>query len=517
MSAWRVFSYALIMLMVLGACVRNQPQVVVITATAQTAQEVPLATSAVITPELPSVYVFPTLDPTRPVNDTPTELEYVVKAGDTLYGIASQNNVSLETLLKVNNISDPNLLTVGQVIVLPAPPSEVSEAFKIIPDSRLVRGPGSRQFDVVEFVNQQPGYIRIATDIVDDKILSATEVVERISVEFSVDARLLLILLEYQSAWLTTLELSDDAKIYPIQGRISEDGVDRSGLYKQLAWAANQLNRGYYDWKYNGTTTLELKDGTRLRYADGLNAGTVSIQYFLSLQYDYVPWSQAINREGFYRIYTTYFGDPFINAVDLLVPTNIQQPELTLPFSQGQTWLFTGGPHGGWGSGSAWAAVDFAPPDDRPDGSPLCYTSDFWTTAVANGVVTHSKDGMVILDLDNDGDETTGWVILYLHMANDMRVQAGAYVNVGDVIGRPSCEGGFSTATHMHIARRYNGDWIPVNCEACITSYTIPAFVMSGWTLFGLANQEYQGYMQKNGEERSAEQGRLTTINQVSW
>ena len=193
------------------------------------------------------------------------------------------------------------------------------------------------------------------------------------------------------------------------------------------------------------------------------------------------------------------------------MPVDLVQPQLTFPFPSGETWFFTGGPHGGWGNGSAWSAVDFAPPDDRPDGSTLCYISDYWTTALGDGIIVRSSNGTVILDLDGDGDETTGWAILYLHMASVGRVSEGTVVKMGDRIGRPSCEGGFSTATHLHLARMYNGEWIPVNEQGA------PPFVMNGWTLYGYSGQEYQGYMDKNDERREAEQGRLTPINRVTW
>ena len=132
-------------------------------------------------------------------------------------------------------------------------------------------------------------------------------------------------------------------------------------------------------------------------------------------------------------------------------------------------------------------------------------------------MVARSDKGIVVLDLDGDGDETTGWTILYLHMATDGRVPLGAQVKIGDKIGRPSCEGGFSNATHMHIARRYNGEWIPVTCDVCSSGKITPAFVLNGWSVIGLANQEYQGYMIKGGDRRDAEQGRLTPINRISW
>src|SRR5690625_513439 len=44
---------------------------------------------------------------------------YVVKAGDTLSGIANRFNTTVNELVKLNNISNPNLIRVGQKIKLP--------------------------------------------------------------------------------------------------------------------------------------------------------------------------------------------------------------------------------------------------------------------------------------------------------------------------------------------------------------------------------------------------------------
>lgn len=442
---------------------------------------------------------------------------YSVQAGDTLSGIAAANGISLDMLLSVNTLSNPDQLTIGQVINLPAMPEAETGSFVIVPDGRLVRGPGSTSFDIGSFIANQPGYIHLAADTVNDQLLTGTEVVRRVALEFSVDARLLLALLEYKAKWLSQLELDDIQKTYPMEGQPSPAGIDRSGLYKQLSWAANQLNMGYYGWKYRAWSTLELSDGVRMRYSPGLNAATVGIQYFLSQNTSYASWLAAVSENGFYKTYSQYFGDPFSGSMTEPVPPELSPPVLTLPFLQGQTWFFTGGPHGGWGSGSAWAAIDFAPPDDRPDDSSPCFISENWGTAVASGVIARSEDGSVILDLDMDRDESTGWTILYLHMASEGRVSVGTVVQPGDSIGKPSCEGGFSNATHLHIARRYNGEWIPVDCDNCASNRSFPAFVMAGWTIHGLPNQEYQGYMVNGAEQRTAEQGRLTPINRVSW
>jgi murein DD-endopeptidase MepM/ murein hydrolase activator NlpD len=136
-------------------------------------------------------------------------------------------------------------------------------------------------------------------------------------------------------------------------------------------------------------------------------------------------------------------------------------------------------------------------------------------TAVAPGIIARSGDGAVILDLDNDADESTGWTIFYLHLTDV--IAPGTQVNVGDILGYSSCAGGFSTATHLHIARRFNGEWLPADCSQCIPGHERPAFVMSGWRTLGIANAEYQGFLENGTTQLQAEQGRNNPINQISW
>jgi murein DD-endopeptidase MepM/ murein hydrolase activator NlpD len=142
---------------------------------------------------------------------------------------------------------------------------------------------------------------------------------------------------------------------------------------------------------------------------------------------------------------------------------------MLLPFESGKTWAYTGGPHTGWGTGAPWAAIDFAPPSVIGG----CTPSDEWTTAVAAGVIARTDTGIVELDLDGDGDPRTGWVVLYLHIATRDKVALGTQVQAGDPLGHPSCEGGTSTGTHIHIARKFNGEWI--------LAEGLLAFNLDGW------------------------------------
>jgi hypothetical protein len=173
------------------------------------------------------------------------------------------------------------------------------------------------------------------------------------------------------------------------------------------------------------------------------------------------------------------FGDPWEN-VDPHIPGSLNQPEFVLPFEPGKTWALTGGPHTGWGKGAPLAALDFAPPSVVGG----CVPTNEWTTAVAPGVVVRSEPGVVVLDLDGDGDERTGWVIFHLHVATEGRVTVGTRLETGDNIGHPSCEGGTSTGTHIHLARKYNGEWILAEGPL--------AFNLEGWVAQN-GSQPYQG------------------------
>jgi murein DD-endopeptidase MepM/ murein hydrolase activator NlpD len=296
----------------------------------------------------------------------------------------------------------------------------------------------------------------------------------------------------------------------------------RTGLYRQLLDAANILNAGYYGWKYRGFSTLTFGDGRQVRLSPDLNAGTAAVQYFLSQYNSLENWQVDVGPGGFFQLYQSLFGDPFIGAYEPLIPPDLMQPALSFPFSAGEVWYFTGGPHGGYNSGSAWASIDFAPPappDELIAQQGFCYVSPFWVTAVADGVVARSGGGFVILDLDGDGNEYTGWTIVYLHLADNAGLVApGTRVQTGDRLGNPSCTGGFSSATHLHFGRRYNGEWMPIDCFNCPKGVRHVPMVLSGWTVSGFENQEYQGTMSNAaGGFRRAEQGRDDPINELSW
>ncbi|HET6846177.1 MAG TPA: hypothetical protein VFH29_05045, partial [Anaerolineales bacterium] len=227
--------------------------------------------------------------------------------------------------------------------------------------------------------------------------------------------------------------------------------------YLQLIWAANTLNNGYYGWRSGKLTEFESPDGTIIRPDPWLNAGTVALEYYFSRTQSGDEYATSVGPAGFIQTYRRLFGDPYAEST-ALIPGSLRQPQLSLPYRWRQIWTYTGGPHTAWGSGEPLAAIDFAPPCDHPGCASL--NPQTQVVAMADGLVVRSGPEGVMLDLDKDGDERTGWNLFYLHIGASQRVVLGADLQTGDAMGFPSSEGGEATGTHIHIARKYNGEWI---------------------------------------------------------
>jgi murein DD-endopeptidase MepM/ murein hydrolase activator NlpD len=380
-----------------------------------------------------------------------------------------------------------------------------------IPDSQVVFSPAAADFDIAAYLVQAGGALGRHRQFLESSgSTPAAQVVHRVALENSINPRLLLALLEFNCQCVLGQSEQGLKNGYTLGVR----DYRRQGLYGQVWWASNQLSAGYYGWREGWLTQFTLPDGTIYTPAPDSNPGSVALQYYfvqLSLSHAMKrpgettqadDWSLLSDpQSGFLAVYERMFGDPdeLARGFEPNLPLGLGQPELILPFEPKALWSLTSGPHRAWDVIGSLAALDFAP----AAGETGCVETTAWVVAMADGQVVRSEYGLLVQDLDDsrehgrfvfgrsDGLEQTGWAILYVHLAEKDRVPDGTYLRRGERIGHPSCEGGPATGINLHIARKYNGEWIAA-------SGPLP-FEMSGWTAH-IGPQPYQGWLSRGDD-----------------
>lgn len=464
----KVFYIAVVILLLFTACSpRTQPTMII-----------PTTTSETFEPENLDITPYPT----RP-SYAPGELvDYTAQTGDTLPGLAARFNTSIEEIRAANpNIpEDATTMPPGMPMQIPIYYRALwGTPYQILPDAAFVNGPDAIGFNPQTFIVQHQGWLGHYKAWAFDGTRTAGEIVSYVAINYSISPKLLLALLDYQGGGLSEPYLTEEDE-ENVLGLESTYWVD---VYLQLAYAANILNDGYYRWREGRLIEFELSDGSIVRPDPWQNAATVALQYFFAQALNTPGYYQAIGPDGFIHTYRILFGDP--GSIPAHIEGSLRQPEMILPYKNDTSWMFTGGPHTGWGNMAPLAALDFAPPLEETG----CYPSSEKVTAVADGLVVRDGEGILVLDLDSDGHEQTGWVVFYLHIAEQERVPVGTQVKAGDPLGYPSCEGGKSTGTHIHIARKYNGEWV-------VADGVIP-FILSGWEPLR-GDEPYKGYLIKD-------------------
>ncbi len=424
--------------------------------------------------------------PTRPLYPPGTMVEYIAQSGDTLPAVAQHFNSSVEEIRSANPVipQDDVVTTLPPGFPMQIPiyyESIWSSAFQIVPDAAFVFGPRDVNFDAVTFVQEQPGWLKNERNVLGERTRTGGEIIYYVSEMFSVSPKLLLAILEYQTGALSQENKSDSLEPYPLGYQDSF----HQGLAQQLVWLANFLNNNYYSWRAGTLDSYKHSDGRLERPDPWQNAASAALQVYYSQVMDREAYTIAISELGLQKTYTDLFGDPWLGDLTL-IPGSMRQPEFILPFAPGQTWAYTGGPHTAWGQGAPFAAIDFAPSSSVGGCSPAEYPA----LAIADGDIVRKGNAYLVLDTDGDNDEKTGWNIFYLHLANDSLPAVGTQLKQGDPIGMPSCEGGTATGTHVHIARKYNGEWILAAGPL--------AFTMEGWKV-GSGSNAYLGTLERNG------------------
>ncbi|HNT24244.1 MAG TPA: LysM peptidoglycan-binding domain-containing protein [Anaerolineales bacterium] len=446
----------------------------------------------------PSPLPLVTLPPATPYwlatptpGDPGAAYTYYTQPGDTLQGLAGRFDVTVDQISPYQAGQANGYLPGNQQLTIPNTYGMVSPSTPLLPDSEMVYSPTSLDFDVAGYVMQAGGYLSTYQGKVYNETVSGAAIVQRVATELSVNPRLLLALLEYRSGWVFNQDVTERSMVYPLGFEIP----DRQGLYEEMMIAATQLNLAYYGWRGGTFGGLKFAGGGTLHPNPTLNAGSVAVQHLFALLYSQADWQPAIyGAQNFLERYAQLFGDPWGRAAAAgpLLPTGLAQPVLELPFLPGEYWSLTAGPHFAWNAGTPRGALDFSP----ITGGAACAVSPAWTTAASPGLVVRSAYNAVALDLDGDGREQTGWVIVYMHLADYERIGSGVWVALDEPLGHPSCEGGRATGKHVHIARKYNGEWLAADGP-------VP-FILSGWQAFA-GEGNYRGTLEKDGQVVSSD------------
>ena len=195
------FVYTLFLLS-LTACVRStspgiepwQPDLVFPTAVSTEVNEVqPVIQHASRTPSLSNPLFTPTPDSPHSVPGMrEVEEQHIVQPGETLGIIAQNYNVPLGLIAQANQITNINILSVGQLLNIPAPnPTSTGPGFKIIPDSELVAGPYTANFDIAGFIQEKNGYLLHHEEEVDGKLLKGSQIIKFIARDYSINLSLI--------------------------------------------------------------------------------------------------------------------------------------------------------------------------------------------------------------------------------------------------------------------------------------------------------------------------------------
>lgn len=441
-----------------------------------------IATPIDLSPTETSTLPEPTPFTARPPYAPGEQVDYTAQTGDTLPALAVRFNTTVEEILAANPFIPSTATTMppGMPMKIPIYYKPLwGTPYQIIPDGLFVNGPSQVGFDTQAFLEAQPGWLNNYVTFVGGKNRNGAEMVDYVATNFSVSPQLLLALLEFHAGAVTNPQPPLDLNDYPMDYY----SISHQGVYLQLVSAVDRLNDGYYRYRAGRLVEFELLDGRFERPDPWQNAATVALQYYFSHLYTPENYFRAIGPEGVALTFRTLFGDPW--AADTAhLPGSLEQPPMILPFELGRPWTLTGGPHTAWGTRMPYAALDFAPPSEMSG----CVESHDWATAVSAGVIARTGEGLAILDLDGDGDERTGWNILYLHVAEKDRAVVGTVLETGQPIGHPSCEGGSSTGTHVHVARKFNGEWMLAEGPL--------AFNLDGWVAYNGA-KPYQGSLKR--------------------
>ncbi|MBI3161934.1 MAG: LysM peptidoglycan-binding domain-containing protein [Chloroflexi bacterium] len=220
--------------------------------------------------------------PSRPTYKPGELVDYTAQSGDTLPALAARFNTTVEEILEANPFIPPEATTMPPGMPMKIPIYFLAlwaNPFQILPDHAFVNSPTAIGFNTSAFVESQPGWLKDYRVYASNEWRSGAEVVDFVAMNYSLNPRLLLAILEYQGGALTQPEPPVKKNLLGFTRRYWESP------YLQLVIAANTLNNGYYNWRLGNLIEFEDTNKILIRPDPWQNAASVSIQYYFSRIY----------------------------------------------------------------------------------------------------------------------------------------------------------------------------------------------------------------------------------------
>ena len=119
-------------------------------------------------------------------------------------------------------------------------------ALTLLPDSEVVYSPSALDFDTAHYLAQTNGFLSEYREYLHSTgWTSAADIVQRVALERSINPRLLLALVEYQTGSVRG-QPGPGFNIDYLAGSLD---YHHKGFYRQLSWVASLLSVGYYGWR----------------------------------------------------------------------------------------------------------------------------------------------------------------------------------------------------------------------------------------------------------------------------
>jgi LasA protease len=354
----------------------------------------------------------------------------------------------------------------------------------VLPKEAFVLSSESFDFETQQFLVKQSGVLNNHTVNVGGKDYTAADIIHNYAGGHSLSRKMLLAYLETQYGWVSK----------PVSKSVLDKLVSNSGttgFEPHIMWLTTQLSQAFYSYNPAQSNYYTFRDGSKIAVPGGTTAVTYAIFSTLaSTSATLADWQSYVGADGYKKVYRVLFGEVVIPQ-----PNNSPQsaiPNLKLPWTAGETWYFTGGPHGEGGNGPPYHAVDFAPPSSA-NVAENCSTTATEGPKRSTRPLKAPHNSRVIdigpgpwyyVTLNYNGSD---WQVRLTHFAPTGRPARGTSFNPGDTIGYPSnC--GQASGVHVHLSTLNNGVLQDINNT-----------VISGWTIKP-GNAPYQGRMEKPGQ-----------------